>query len=311
MAFLMEPDQTAIRSGRDRSVQSFARPAGWAIVWPMSDTTPSPRPASTADAAGPDTAERFSTSFGFRPVDPAEKGGLVRAVFDSVAPRYDLMNDLMSFGVHRLWKDALVDWLAPRAGMTLIDVAGGTGDIARRVLARIGNGKAAKGRSESRAVICDINAAMLTAGRQRSDSWPERARISWVAGDAESLPFADRAADAYTIAFGIRNVTRLDGALAEARRVLKPGGRFLCLEFGPVVVPGLDAIYETYSFRVLPWLGRQVADDEEAYRYLAESIRKFPAPDRFAALMTGAGLERVRIRRLSGGIATLYSAWRL
>ncbi|MFO1189749.1 MAG: class I SAM-dependent methyltransferase [Alphaproteobacteria bacterium] len=277
----------------------------------MSDHAPSTPPVLPDHAAGPDTAERFASSFGFRPVDPAEKGGLVRAVFDSVAPRYDLMNDLMSLGVHRLWKDALVDWLAPRAGMTLIDVAGGTGDIARRVLARIGSGKAVKGGAESRAIICDINAAMLTAGRQRSDDWQERSQISWVAGDAESLPFADRTADAYTIAFGIRNVTRLDRALAEARRVLRRGGRFLCLEFGPVAVPGLDAIYDAYSFRVLPWLGRQVASDEEAYRYLAESIRKFPAPERFAALMTGAGLERVRIRRLSGGIATLYSAWRL
>jgi demethylmenaquinone methyltransferase/2-methoxy-6-polyprenyl-1,4-benzoquinol methylase len=195
--------------------------------------------------------------------------------------------------------------------MTLIDVAGGTGDIAKRVLDRVAPGTRAKGAGTTRAVVCDINPAMLAVGRARLQGSPAAERMAWVAGDAEALPIADRATDAYTIAFGIRNVTHLDRALAEARRVLVPGGRFLCLEFGPVVVPGLDALYDAYSFRVLPWLGRQVAGDEDAYRYLAESIRRFPAPDQFAALIAQAGLGRVEIRRLSGGIANLYSAWRL
>jgi len=276
---------------------------------PRSARRPEAPRAAPSGPAG--IARAFAASFGFRRVDPAEKGGLVRAVFDSVAERYDLMNDLMSLGVHRHWKAALVDWLAPRPGMTLIDLAGGTGDIARRVLARIDESAGGAGDARTRAIVCDINASMLAVGRKRTTTSPLASRIAWVAGDAEALPFADHSAEACTIAFGIRNVTRLDRALAEMRRVLAPGGRFLCLEFGPVHTPGLDALYDSYSFRVLPWLGRRVAGDEAAYRYLAESIRKFPPPERFAALIAAAGLERVQIRRLSGGIATLYSAWRL
>jgi demethylmenaquinone methyltransferase/2-methoxy-6-polyprenyl-1,4-benzoquinol methylase len=206
--------------------------------------------------------------FGFRDVPQAEKEGLVREVFSSVARRYDLMNDLMSGGVHRLWKDAMVEWLNPRPGWRLLDVAGGTGDIAFRMAA------AARQRGgEAEIVVCDINGDMLAEGIRRAQS-NGHAGIEWLCGDAESLPIAEASVDAYTIAFGIRNVTHLDRALTEARRVLKPGGRFLCLEFSRCEAPGLDALYDRFSFSVLPRLGGWVAEDEEAYRYLAEDDRE-------------------------------------
>jgi demethylmenaquinone methyltransferase/2-methoxy-6-polyprenyl-1,4-benzoquinol methylase len=249
----------------------------------------------------PDIDEK-TADFGFEEVPEDQKAGLVRAVFDSVAPRYDLMNDLMSLGVHRLWKAALVDWLRPRDGMQLLDVAGGTGDIALRCLAR------APGMAVT---ICDINQAMLDTGRRRAVDRGILTGIDWVAGDAEALPMGDRSADAYTIAFGLRNVTGIDTALAEARRVLRPGGRFLCLEFSQVSIPWLESLYETYSFRWLPELGARVAGDREAYRYLVESIRRFPAQDELAARMAAAGLDLVRYRNLSGGIAAIHSAWRV
>jgi demethylmenaquinone methyltransferase/2-methoxy-6-polyprenyl-1,4-benzoquinol methylase len=249
----------------------------------------------------PDIDEK-TADFGFEEVPEDQKAGLVRAVFDSVAPRYDLMNDLMSLGVHRLWKAALVDWLRPRDGMRLLDVAGGTGDIALRCLAR------APGMAVT---ICDINQAMLDTGRRRAVDRGILTGIDWVAGDAEALPMGDRSADAYTIAFGLRNVTGIDTALAEARRVLRPGGRFLCLEFSQVSIPWLESLYETYSFRWLPELGARVAGDREAYRYLVESIRRFPAQDELAARMAAAGLDLVRYRNLSGGIAAIHSAWRV
>ncbi len=240
-------------------------------------------------------------SFGFRTVDAGAKAGLVRRVFDSVADRYDLMNDLMSGGVHRLWKAALVDWLAPRPGLQLLDVAGGTGDVARLVAER---------QPAAQIMVADINERMLQVGRDRL---VDRGLldIALVAADAEALPLPDRSVDAYTIAFGLRNVTRIDRALAEARRVLRPGGRFLCLEFSQVVVPGLDRLYDLYSFRLLPRLGRLVASDADAYRYLVESIRRFPSQDELAARMAAAGLERVAYRNLSAGIAALHSGWRL
>ncbi len=240
------------------------------------------------------------THFGFRSVPAAEKASLVRGVFDSVAPRYDLMNDLMSLRVHRLWKAAMIDWLAPRPGMRLLDVGGGTGDIARRVLAR-GGGPV---------TVVDINQEMLTVGRDASIDVGVVEGIDWVCGDAESLPIADASIDAYTIAFAIRNVTRIPAVLGEARRVLRPGGRFLCLEFSQVTAPVLDRLYDVYSFAVLPALGSVIAGDADAYRYLAESIRRFPPQDTFARLIGEAGFDLVKYRNLSGGIAALHSAWR-
>jgi demethylmenaquinone methyltransferase/2-methoxy-6-polyprenyl-1,4-benzoquinol methylase len=246
-----------------------------------------------------------TASFGFREVPEADKEGLVAEVFSSVAARYDLMNDLMSAGVHRIWKDAMVEWLNPQPGWKCLDVAGGTGDIAFRIvdLARSRGGEAA-------VTVCDINAQMLGEGVRRAEEKNESA-IEWVCGNAESLPFPDSSFDAYTIAFGIRNVTHIDQALAEARRVLKPGGRFLCLEFSKVEVPGLDTLYDAYSFKLMPKIGDLVAKDEESYRYLAESIRRFPPQAKFAAMIADAGLELVKVRNLSGGIAAMHSAWRL
>lgn len=239
--------------------------------------------------------------FGFRNVPADQKVSLVRAVFDSVAPNYDLMNDLMSLGIHRLWKAALIDWLNPRPGMRLLDVGGGTGDVAMGFLARGG----------AQAVVCDVNREMVAVGRDRAIDRGRLEGITWMCGDAEVLPFADASVDAYTTAFCIRNVTRPGAALAEAKRVLKPGGRFLCLEFSHVTLPLLDRLYDAYSFRILPALGEVVAGDRESYRYLAESIRRFPAQEDFAAMIADAGLDQVRWRDLSGGIAALHSAWRL
>ena len=251
------------------------------------------RPAEPAD---PDAW------FGFRRVAATDKGSLVRRVFDSVAPRYDLMNDLMSGGVHRLWKAALLDWLAPHGELALLDVAGGTGDVALRVLARA---------PRARVTVLDANERMLSVGRDRAIDRGVVAGLDYVTGDAEALPVAARSFDAYTIAFGLRNVTRIDAALAEARRVLKPGGRFLCLEFSRVVVPGLAALYDAYSFRILPKLGARVARDRAAYQYLVESIRRFPPQEELADLMRRAGFEHVRYRNLSGGIAAIHSGWRV
>src|SRR5580658_6866731 len=246
-----------------------------------------------------------TASFGFRDVPEAEKEGLVKEVFSSVAARYDLMNDLMSGGIHRIWKDAMVEWLNPQPGWRVLDVAGGTGDIGFRIaeMARARGG-------EATITVCDINAQMLGEGVRRAEEKGEAA-IEWVCGNAESLPFPDNSFDAYTIAFGIRNVTHIDKALAEARRVLKPGGRFLCLEFSKVEAPGLDALYERFSFSVVPRLGEWVAQDGEAYRYLAESIRRFPAQKPFATMIEKAGLSRVKVRNLTGGIAAMHSAWRI
>jgi demethylmenaquinone methyltransferase/2-methoxy-6-polyprenyl-1,4-benzoquinol methylase len=246
--------------------------------------------------------EERDTWFGFRRVGTAEKGSLVRRVFDSVAERYDLMNDLMSGGVHRLWKAALVDWLAPRGALALIDVAGGTGDVALRVRGRA---------PQARVVVADVNARMLSVGRDRAINRGIVDGLSHVACDAEALPIGARAFDAYTIAFGLRNVTRIEAALAEARRVLKPGGRFLCLEFSRVVVPGLAQLYDAYSFRVVPELGARVAHDRAAYQYLVESIRRFPPQDELAGMMRAAGFDQVQYRNLSGGIAAIHSGWRV
>ncbi len=242
-----------------------------------------------------------TTHFGFREVAEADKASLVRDVFDSVAGKYDLMNDVMSLGIHRLWKAAMIDWLRPSADMALVDVGGGTGDIAFRFL-DAGGGSV---------TVVDINDEMLAKGRDRALDRGILDGIEWIAGDAEALPLEDMSADAFTIAFCIRNVTHIEKALGEARRVLKPGGRFLCLEFSHVDAPWLAKLYDTYSFKVLPELGARIADDREAYQYLAESIRRFPDADTFAAMIADAGLDNVKVRRLSGGIAALHSAWRL
>jgi demethylmenaquinone methyltransferase/2-methoxy-6-polyprenyl-1,4-benzoquinol methylase len=254
-----------------------------------------------------DTSEQpdGETDFGFRRIPAAEKAPLVRAVFDSVAARYDVMNDLMSGGIHRLWKAEMVAWLNPRPGQTLLDVAGGTGDIARRALPRLDPTRGGG------VVVCDVNRQMLDIGRARAIDDGILDGIEWVCGDAEALPVAERSVDLYTIGFGLRNVTRIEQALAEVRRVLRPGGRFLCLEFAPAVAGWLAPVYDLYSFRVLPLLGRVVTGDADAYTYLAESIRRFPAQGVLCEMIEAAGLDRPRYRNLTGGIAALHSAWRL
>ena len=246
-----------------------------------------------------------TAQFGARQVPLADKQALVDGVFHSVARRYDLMNDLMSFGLHRAWKDALVTAVNPpkTRPFALIDIAGGTGDVAMRVVAAGGEG--------TRAVVCDINADMLAVGRERAAHRPHGQFLTFTEANAESLPFGDRSFDAATVAFGIRNVPRIEQALAEAYRVLRPGGRFVCLEFSAVTLPGLDRLYDFYSFNVIPALGRAVVGDAESYRYLVESIRRFPKPEPFAAMMRAAGFARVSFRPMSGGIVTLHSGWRL
>ena len=241
--------------------------------------------------------------FGYRRVKAEEKARLVRQVFDSVVDRYDLMNDLMSGGIHRLWKAELIDRLNPRPGQKLLDVAGGTGDIAERFLHRAGGSAAA--------IVCDINENMLRRGRDRAIDAGILSGIDWVCGDAEHLPVAGASVDAYTIAFGLRNVTHIAAALGEARRVLKPGGRFICLEFSRVDQPLLRRAYDLYSFAMLPWLGQMVAGDREAYQYLVESIRRFPRQAELAGMMEEAGFEQVSFRNLTGGVAALHSGWRL
>jgi demethylmenaquinone methyltransferase/2-methoxy-6-polyprenyl-1,4-benzoquinol methylase len=247
-----------------------------------------------------------TTHFGYRDVPLGDKQTLVDDVFRSVASRYDLMNDLMSAGLHRLWKDAMITALNPPRGdapFALLDVAGGTGDIAFRAAAIAGHG--------FHATVCDINADMLEVGRTRAVARRLDDRVDFVEGNAEALAFGDRSFDAYTIAFGIRNVPRIDLALTEAFRVLRPGSRFLCLEFSAVDLPGLDRIYDLYSFNVIPALGRAVTGDAESYRYLVESIRQFPRAPVFAEMIAAAGFSRVRHQAMSGGIVTLHSGWRL
>jgi len=245
-----------------------------------------------------------TTDFGFREVPLADKQARVDDVFRSVAGRYDLMNDLMSGGLHRIWKDVLVTAVNPPRGerpFALLDVAGGTGDVALRVLAAGGGG--------TRATVLDVNADMLAIGRARAAA--RGLAATFVEGNAEALPFADNSYDAVTIAFGIRNVPRIAAALADAYRVLRIGGRFLCLEFSQVDMPGLDTLYDFYSFNVIPALGRIVANDAPAYRYLVESIRRFPPPTAFADMLRTAGFARVSFARMTGGIVALHSGWRL
>lgn len=252
------------------------------------------------------TPEDMPTSFGFTKVGEGQKQALVDDVFHKVAERYDLMNDLMSGGFHRVWKDALVSTLAPpksgAGGWRLLDVAGGTGDIATRVVEKSGR--------TVNAVVCDINDSMLGVGRDRAAKAGLSDLITFSQGNAEELPFPDKSFDAFTIAFGIRNVPDIPKALREARRVLRRGGRFLCLEFSEVDVPALDKIYDAFSFNAIPAMGRMVTGDGEPYRYLVESIRKFPSQERFAEMIREAGFERVSYRNYSGGIAALHSGWK-
>ena len=242
-------------------------------------------------------------SFGFRDVPAAEKAGLVARVFESVAPRYDLMNDLMSGGVHRLWKNAMVDVVHPRPGERILDVAGGTGDIAFRMLRRQGD--------RPDVTVCDINPAMLEVGRDRAIDRGLLQGLTWTTGDAEKLPFPDRSFDAYTIAFGLRNVTDIDAALADAYRVLKPGGRFFCLEFSKVTSAPVGRVYDAYSERALPFFGKIIAKDADSYRYLHESIRRFPPQRELAARMRAVGFANVAWRDMSLGVVALHQGWRI
>jgi demethylmenaquinone methyltransferase / 2-methoxy-6-polyprenyl-1,4-benzoquinol methylase len=245
-----------------------------------------------------------SATFGFRDVDAAEKPGLVRGVFDRVARRYDLMNDLMSAGVHRLWKDAAASRLNPQPGEVIVDCAGGTGDMARRFARMARRAQLRRGGRDAQVIVVDYNAEMLAAGRERVFE-PE---IVWAVGDAQRLPLPDASADAYAISFGIRNVTDVAVALKEARRVLKLGGRFLCLEFSRPVTEALRAAYDAYSFKVIPEVGARVTGDRAAYQYLVESIRRFPDQKRFARMIGEAGFSQVGWTNFTGGVAALHTA---
>ena len=242
-----------------------------------------------------------TTHFGYQTVPEAEKAGMVHGVFTRVASKYDVMNDLMSGGVHRLWKDAMMDWLAPRPGQRLLDVAGGTGDVAFRFLKRGGGA----------AVVLDMTESMLIEGRKRAEAEKMAEHLDWIVGDAMALPFEANSFDTYTISFGIRNVTRIADALTEAFRVLRPGGRLMVLEFSHIPNDLLQKAYDLYSFNVIPVLGQIVAGDRDSYQYLVESIRKFPDQDTFAAMIRKAGFEQVSYRNLTMGVAALHSGWKL
>jgi len=248
-----------------------------------------------------DTAK--TTHFGNQTVAEDDKAGMVHGVFSSVASKYDVMNDAMSLGIHRLWKDAMLDWIAPRPNTKLLDVAGGTGDISFRYLDRI--------KGQGHATVLDMTQPMLEEGRKRAEAQNRAEALSWVTGDAMALPFENNSFDAYTISFGIRNVTRIQDAISEAFRVLKPGGRFMVLEFSTIPTPGLQHLYDLYSFNVIPKLGKAIANDEASYQYLVESIRKFPKQDQFAGMIRDAGFEQVAYRNLTLGIAALHSGWKI
>ncbi|MEO1548826.1 MAG: bifunctional demethylmenaquinone methyltransferase/2-methoxy-6-polyprenyl-1,4-benzoquinol methylase UbiE [Pseudomonadota bacterium] len=243
-----------------------------------------------------------TTHFGNQTIPEDEKAGKVHGVFTSVASKYDVMNDAMSLGIHRLWKDAMLDWLAPRPNTHLLDVAGGTGDIAFRYLKR-GPG--------ARATVLDMTQSMLDEGQRRAEASDVSSDLSWVCGDAMALPFEANSFDAYTISFGIRNVTRIEEAIAEAYRVLKPGGRFLVLEFSQIPNDLMQKVYDLYSFNIIPPMGQAITGDRDSYQYLVESIRRFPPQDTFAEMIRAGGFEQVKYRNLSMGIAALHSGWKL
>ena len=248
-----------------------------------------------------DTGED-TTHFGFETVPEAKKAGKVQSVFTSVASKYDVMNDVMSVGIHRIWKEAMMDWLAPRAGQKLLDVAGGTGDISFKFLKRAGSGHS---------TVLDITENMLIEGRKRAETAQMVDNLDWVVGDAMALPFADNSFDVYTISFGIRNVTRPQEALNEAYRVLRPGGRLMVLEFSQIPVPLAQKAYDLYSFNVIPRMGQMIANDRASYQYLVESIRKFPDQETFLSMVQQAGFENTSYRNLSLGIAALHSGWKI
>ncbi len=243
-----------------------------------------------------------TTHFGFSEVAEDQKAGMVHGVFSNVASKYDVMNDVMSGGVHRIWKDAMMDWLAPRSGQQLLDVAGGTGDVAFRFLKRAPGADA---------VVLDMTESMLIEGRKRADAEALAERLDWIVGDAMALPFEDSSFDVYTISFGIRNVTRIGDALSEAFRVLRPGGRLMVLEFSQLPNPAMQKAYDLYSFNVIPRMGQLIANDRDSYQYLVESIRKFPDQDTFAAMIRDAGFEQVKYRNMTMGVAALHSGWKL
>ncbi|HBU15340.1 MAG: bifunctional demethylmenaquinone methyltransferase/2-methoxy-6-polyprenyl-1,4-benzoquinol methylase [Rhodobacteraceae bacterium GWE1_64_9] len=248
------------------------------------------------------TDEQQQTHFGFQTVNEAEKAGMVHGVFTRVASKYDIMNDVMSMGIHRIWKDAMMDWLAPRPGARLLDVAGGTGDVSFRFLKR------APGAA---ATVLDMTESMLIEGRQRAEAERMADRLDWVVGDAMALPFPANTFDVYTISFGIRNVTRVQDALTEAYRVLRPGGRLMVLEFSQLPNEGMQKLYDLYSFNVIPVMGQIIAGDRDSYQYLVESIRKFPDQETFAGMIRQAGFGQVAYRNLSLGIAALHSGWKI
>ncbi len=249
-----------------------------------------------------DDADTRSTHFGFQDIPEDDKAGRVHGVFTNVASKYDLMNDVMSGGIHRLWKEAMMDWLAPRGGQRLLDVAGGTGDVAFRFLERA---------PSATAVVCDMTEGMLVEGRKRAEADALAGSLDWVVGDAMALPFGDASFDVYTISFGIRNVTRIGDALREALRVLRPGGRLMVLEFSQLPNPAMQKAYDLYSFNVIPRMGQAIAGDRDSYQYLVESIRRFPDQDSFAEMIRAAGFDLVRYRNLTMGVAALHSAWKI
>lgn len=246
--------------------------------------------------------DQKTTHFGFQTVNEAEKAGMVHGVFTRVASRYDVMNDAMSLGIHRLWKDAMMDWLAPRPGQRLLDVAGGTGDISFRFLKRAAG---------AQATVLDMTESMLVEGRRRAEAESMAERLGWVVGDAMALPFPANTFDVYTISFGIRNVTRIQDALNEAFRVLRPGGRLMVLEFSRIPNDLMQKLYDLYSFNVIPVMGQMIAGDRDSYQYLVESIRKFPDQETFAGMIRKAGFGQVSYRNLSLGIAALHSGWKI
>ncbi|WP_099828055.1 bifunctional demethylmenaquinone methyltransferase/2-methoxy-6-polyprenyl-1,4-benzoquinol methylase UbiE [Oceaniglobus indicus] len=248
-----------------------------------------------------DTSPR-TTHFGFQDIPETEKSGRVHGIFTNVASKYDIMNDVMSGGVHRLWKDAMMDWLAPRPGQRLLDVAGGTGDVSFRFLKRA---------PTAHATVCDLTESMLIEGRKRAEAEQMASHLDWIVGDAMALPFDDATFDVYTISFGIRNVTRIDEALSEAFRVLKTGGRLMVLEFSQLPNPAMQWAYDRYSFNVIPAMGQAIAGDRDSYQYLVESIRKFPDQETFATMIRDAGFEQVKYRNLTMGVAALHSGWKL
>ena len=243
-----------------------------------------------------------TTHFGFETVTESEKAGRVKSVFGSVASRYDIMNDVMSGGIHRVWKDAMMDWLAPRSGQKLLDVAGGTGDIAYRFLKRAGQGHA---------TVLDLTEEMLVEGRKRAEASQMVDQLDWSVGDAMALPFPDNSFDVYTISFGIRNVTRPQDALNEAFRVLRSGGRLMVLEFSQIPNPAMQWAYDRYSFNLIPLMGQLIANDRDSYQYLVESIRKFPDQDMFLNMVRSAGFENAKYRNLTAGVACLHSGWKI